>query len=126
MTVLTGTTVLLLVLSFYVNRLGDLLTVSELGNLKANVQTKAALKSGGQNRKVHIAQAIDKELLGFGIVLKADGVVFLYHLGNTLRDLALVALGNGNHNLYKIRCGVRDLRIAEILMPSQGIVCIGG
>ena len=122
--VLSRTAVLLLVLAFHVNRLGDLFTISDLRRIVFDIQPEAALQPCGKNRQMNLAQAVDQKLLGFGVVLKPQGVILLDHLRDALGNLALVAFGGGGHALDVIRFREHDSAVFKRFVPCQRIVRI--
>ena len=125
MSVLTGAAVLLLVLALHVAGLGYLLAVGDLRLLQPDRHAEARLELGGKHGEVHIAHAVDQHLLGLGVVLVPQGEVFLQHLGDCLRNLALVLGGLGHDGAAHIRRGVGHAGVGDVAGGAQGVAGVG-
>ena len=73
---------------------------------------------------MNLAQPVDQELFGFGVVLKPQGIILFDHLCDALGDLAFVALGCRGHSLDIVRLREYDLAVFKRFVPCQRIVRI--
>ena len=125
MTVLTGAAVLLLVLTFHVAGLGDLLAVGDLGIVQLDRGTEAGLQLGAEDGQVHIADTVDAHLLGLGVVLVTEGHILLQHLGDGLGDLGLVLGGLGGDALAHVGGSVLHGSVDGVAGSAEGVVGVG-
>ena len=123
-TKLTGTTVLLLVLTFNVNSLCNLFSIRNCGDFISDIYTKAVLEVSRKNVEVHITHTVNKLLSCFSVIFVLDCLIFFTHTSDSLRNLAFVLCCERIHSSAVVRCGIFNSLICNVAGCAECIVCI--